>query len=51
MFFRTARVPAEATNQLPPDEFAHLLIQKLEKVTFVDRNVGAGIGDAFFQLH
>lgn len=29
---RTARVPAEATNQLPPEEFAHLLIQKLEKV-------------------
>ncbi len=30
--FRTARVPAEATNQLPPQEFAQLLIQKLEKV-------------------
>jgi hypothetical protein len=29
---RTARVPTEATNQLPPEEFAHILIQKLEKV-------------------
>merc|ERR1719209_2436205 len=29
---RTARVPAEASNQLPPAEFAAILTQKLEKV-------------------
>jgi len=29
---RTARMPAEASNQLPPPEFAALLIQKLDKV-------------------
>ena len=29
---RTARMPAEACNQLPPAEFAAILTQKLEKV-------------------
>ena len=29
---RTARMPAEASNQLPPAEFAAILTQKLEKL-------------------
>jgi len=29
---RTSRIPTEASNQLPPAEFAAILIQKLEKV-------------------
>ena len=29
---RTARIPPESCNQLPPTEFAAILTQKLEKV-------------------